>query len=302
LSQTVSSENHGGPGTVISDTREFIMLEEALLSMATELKERIHRTREGRRRLEAVLKGMNEAVFAMGEGLMLRLVNPKARLLFRMTEPGSGDGTGGAGVSLLEATHSTELKKTALRVLAERIPLESELRLHHAGEDPSSRWSPEARFRRELCFRVFAGPLAGARGSIERVVMVLEDITRLVRLEEVRWDFVANVSHELRTPIQLVKGYAETLLDSFPEPSAGTGTDHSVSPASSPGREGLSALRRGIEIIAKNARTMENLTNDLLSLAALEDGDRGSEMEDRNIGELFEEAASSVTPLAEKKK
>jgi two-component system phosphate regulon sensor histidine kinase PhoR len=299
LSRTVSSENHEGPLTLISNTREFVMLEEALLSMAAELKERIRRTREERRRLEAVLNGMNEAVFAMDKGLRLRLVNPRARLLFRIPEPDSGDGTGEAGVSLLEATGSTELEKTALRVLAEQAPLESELRLHHAGEDPPSRRAPEGGFRRELCFRVFAGPLSGLEGNIEGVVMVLEDITRLVRLEEVRRDFVANVSHELRTPIQLVKGYAETLLDSFPEPSAEISAER---PVSSAGGEAFSALRRGIEIIAKNALTMENLTNDLLSLAALEDGGRGPETEDRNIAELLEEAAASVGPLGEKKK
>jgi two-component system phosphate regulon sensor histidine kinase PhoR len=298
LSQTVSAESHDhrGPEAPISDIREFVLLEEALLSMAAELKERIRQAREERRRLEAVLNGMNEAVLAMDDRLRLRLVNPRARLLFRIPEPDSGGPAG--GLSLLEATGSTELEKTALRVLAERAPLESELRLHHTGE---ARRTPEAGFRRELCFRVFAGPLAGAEGNAEGVVMVLEDITRLVRLEEVRRDFVSNVSHELRTPIQLVKGYAETLLDSFPEPSAETSVDRLVLSASSPGGETFSSLRRGIEIIAKNARTMENLTNDLLSLAALEDGGRGPEMEDRNIAEILEEAAVSVRPLAEKK-
>jgi two-component system phosphate regulon sensor histidine kinase PhoR len=302
LSRAVSGENHGGPVPLISNTREFIMLEKALLSMAAELKERVRRAREERRRLEAVLNGMNEAVFAMDEGLTLRLVNPRARLLFRMPEPDSGDLAGDAGLSLLEATRSTELEKTALRVLAERTSLESELRLHHTAEDPPSRRAPEAGFRRELCFRVFAGPLAGPEGGVEGVVMVLEDITRLVRLEEVRRDFVANVSHELRTPIQLVKGYAETLLDSFPEIPAETAADRPFLPVSPPGREALPALRRGIEIIVKNALTMENLTNDLLSLAALEDGGRGPEMERRNIAEILEEAVASVKPLAEKKK
>jgi two-component system phosphate regulon sensor histidine kinase PhoR len=296
LSRAVSGENHEAPGTLISNTREFIVLEEALLSMAAELKERVRRTREERRRLEAVLNGMHEAVFAMDQRLRLRLVNPRARLLFRMPEDDSG--AGGEGLSLLEATGSTELEKTALRVLAERAPLESELRLHQAGEDP--RRAPEGGFRRELCFRVFAGPLAGAEGGVEGVVMVLEDITRLVRLEEVRRDFVANVSHELRTPIQLVKGYAETLLDSFPASPGETAAGQPHSPGS-PGGEALPALRRGVEIIARNARTMENLTNDLLSLAALEDGGRGPEMERRNLAELLEEAAVSVRPLAEKK-
>ena len=43
--------------------------------------------------------------------------------------------------------------------------------------------------------------------------MVLNDITRLRRLENVRRDFVANVSHEIRTPITSIKGFVETLRD-----------------------------------------------------------------------------------------
>jgi two-component system, OmpR family, phosphate regulon sensor histidine kinase PhoR len=44
-------------------------------------------------------------------------------------------------------------------------------------------------------------------------ILVLNDITRIKRLERVRRDFVANVSHELRTPITLIKGFIETLED-----------------------------------------------------------------------------------------
>src|SRR5690606_40388799 len=50
-------------------------------------------------------------------------------------------------------------------------------------------------------------------------VVVLNDVTRLRRLEKVRQEFVANVSHELKTPITSIKGYVETILagDMSPE-------------------------------------------------------------------------------------
>ena len=44
-------------------------------------------------------------------------------------------------------------------------------------------------------------------------LVVLNDVTRLRRLETIRRDFVANVSHELKTPITSIKGFVETLLD-----------------------------------------------------------------------------------------
>ena len=49
-------------------------------------------------------------------------------------------------------------------------------------------------------------------GDDERLLMV-RDITRLHRLEQMRRDFVANVSHELRTPLTVLNGYLETYAD-----------------------------------------------------------------------------------------
>ncbi|NIQ11732.1 MAG: PAS domain-containing sensor histidine kinase, partial [Gammaproteobacteria bacterium] len=43
-------------------------------------------------------------------------------------------------------------------------------------------------------------------------LVVLNDTTRLQRLENIRRDFVANVSHELKTPITAIKGSVETLI------------------------------------------------------------------------------------------
>ncbi len=42
-------------------------------------------------------------------------------------------------------------------------------------------------------------------------LVVVRDVTQLVRLEQVRRDFVANVSHELRTPLTVVHGYLDMM-------------------------------------------------------------------------------------------
>ena len=44
----------------------------------------------------------------------------------------------------------------------------------------------------------------------DRRLLMLRDVTRDVRLEQMRKDFVANASHELRSPLTVVAGYLET--------------------------------------------------------------------------------------------
>jgi two-component system phosphate regulon sensor histidine kinase PhoR len=79
---------------------------------------------------------------------------------------------------------------------------------------------------------------------------VFHDITELVRLEQVRRDFVANASHELRTPLAAIRGFTETLL-SNPELD--------------------DADRRSyLEIVDRHARRLGNLVNDLLELSRIE--------------------------------
>jgi len=82
------------------------------------------------------------------------------------------------------------------------------------------------------------------------VLVVLQDVTRLRRLERVRRDFVANVSHELKTPITSIKGFVETLLD-------GAMNDPND-------------LERFLRIVASQADRLNDIIEDLLTLSRLE--------------------------------
>ncbi len=45
----------------------------------------------------------------------------------------------------------------------------------------------------------------------DQLMLVVRDISNLMRLEQVRRDFVANVSHELRTPLTVLHGYLDMI-------------------------------------------------------------------------------------------
>ena len=87
--------------------------------------------------------------------------------------------------------------------------------------------------------------------SDELWLLVARDVSKLMRLEQMRRDFVANVSHELRTPLTVVHGYLDML-----DP-----TEH---PDWAPM---LSEMQR-------QSQRMTQLVEDLLTLSRLEAQDR----------------------------
>ncbi|MEN3001541.1 MAG: ATP-binding protein [Armatimonadota bacterium] len=73
-------------------------------------------------------------------------------------------------------------------------------------------------FPRERHVIASVWPLVDEDGTELFAVMLL-DRTELVRLEQVRRDFVANVSHEFRTPLASIRSLAETILEDASMPA-----------------------------------------------------------------------------------
>jgi two-component system phosphate regulon sensor histidine kinase PhoR len=85
----------------------------------------------------------------------------------------------------------------------------------------------------------------------ERLLLVtLDDLTPLRRVEEMRADFVANASHELRTPLAALSGFIDTLQG--------------------PARDDTEARARFLAIMQAQATRMARLIDDLLSLSRIE--------------------------------
>jgi two-component system phosphate regulon sensor histidine kinase PhoR len=93
---------------------------------------------------------------------------------------------------------------------------------------------------------VLHDPDGGCIGAL----LVMNDITRLKKLENLRSEFVSNVSHEIKTPLTAIKASVETLLE----------TD--------PGKDEMAQL---LKIIGRHTERLTSIVDDILSLSKLED-------------------------------
>lgn len=167
---------------------------------------------------------------------------------------------------LLEIIRNHEVDRLAKEILDKGEPAEVELRLF-----PTS----------PRLFRVHGAPIIGEQGRIVGAVLSLRDITELRRLEQMRTEFVANVSHELRTPLTSIRGFVETLLE-------GPLEDQKIS-------------RRFLEIINSEARRLQQLIEDLLTLSRLEHHTPEPVTKGASLKQALDRVLEVVRPLAQEK-
>ncbi|GKV54575.1 hypothetical protein NCCP2222_05220 [Sporosarcina sp. NCCP-2222] len=129
---------------------------------------------------------------------------------------------------------------------------------------------------------VYGAPVIGRHGNWLGIIIVMHNITELIRLEEVRKDFVANVSHELRTPITSIKGFAETLLD---------GALASPEVAS-----------EFLGIILKESDRLKLLVDDLLELSGIEQEGFQISLQPIVLASVLEDAIKIVSGSMERKR
>jgi two-component system phosphate regulon sensor histidine kinase PhoR len=209
---------------------ELGALGRALNVMVLRLREQIANIEAERVKATAILDGMVEGVIAVDGQEGVLLMNERARAMF-----GVGHGRG-EGKPFLEVIRNADLHEIFRSGRTAGGVFRRELRLIH----PVDR-----------TLRVTAVPLRLA-GEDPGLVMVVDDVTELRRLEQVRTEFIANVSHELRTPLTAIQGYLETLLSGALEE-----------------RENA---RRFVEIAFRHTERLGRLLNDLTDLSNIELG------------------------------
>ena len=112
------------------------------------------------------------------------------------------------------------------------------------------------------------------------VMVLIQDITEHVKLDNMRKEFVADVSHELKTPITSIMGYADTLLE----------TDHDKA-----------IETKFLGVISSEAKRMSKLVKDLLSLSRFDSNKTNIVKEEFDLGELAKKCQEKLQIEIDKK-
>jgi two-component system phosphate regulon sensor histidine kinase PhoR len=172
---------------------ELASLTRALNSMAGTLDERLRLITQQRNELNTILSSMSEGVIAVDAKEKVISINPAAAEILGIQNQNT------EGQWLHDIVRNSTLQRFVTQILSSCTKVETTFNL--PGVDG------------EIVIHASGVVLNNGPHGSQGAVLVLNDITRIVRLENARKDFVANVSHELRTPLTSIKGFLETIRD-----------------------------------------------------------------------------------------
>ena len=127
---------------------------------------------------------------------------------------------------------------------------------------------------RSVSALVNATPIHAEDGTVESVMVTVQDLAPLEAIDRMRAEFLGMVSHELRTPLAAIKGSTTTVL----------GTPQSFGPAET---------QQFFRIIDEQADRMSGLIGDLLDAGRIDTGTLSVAPEPTEVGELVEQARTA---------
>lgn len=220
----------------------------AIGMMTTEIKENIKEVSRQKKQIETILLHMTDGIIAFNMEGRVILVNPAATRLLRI---------------MPEDDNFQKIFKN----LNVDINMEKIIYL----DDWTS--SEERISIGDKHINLFFAPLKDELDRPAGVMVVIQDITEHVKLDNMRKEFVADVSHELKTPITSIMGYADTLLE---------------------GEYDKETQDKFLNVIATEARRMAKLVTDLLALSRFDNNQVNVEKEEFDLGELVKRCQEKV--------
>ena len=224
--------------------------------MTTELKQNLNEMGKQKKQIETILLHMTDGIIAFDmEGNIIH-INP-------------------AAIQLLNLDSKTDRNFDKIfRKLHADINLEKIVYLEN--------WtSSEQRLNiGEKYVNLLFAPFQDESDKPAGVIVVIQDITEHVKLDNMRKEFVADVSHELKTPITSIMGYADTLLESEYDKEMQT---------------------KFLGVISSEARRMAKLVTDLLTLSRYDNKKITKEEAEFDLGDLTKKCIERLKFEIEKK-
>jgi two-component system, OmpR family, phosphate regulon sensor histidine kinase PhoR len=222
-------------------------------NMADRLQNTVEEAMDKQNRLEAILKSMDSGVIAVDRNYRVIMINPYAKKIFGVDKDIIGH-------NLMDYIRNFELED----ILKNNKETYQEIKII---------WPKE----REL--RIRTADIINESGYIGTVAVV-QDITDVKKLENMRSQFLANASHELKTPLTSIKGFAETLK--YVEDSE--------------------TKDKFLDIINDEAERLTRLINDILILADIESNkDIKNEIVKFDINEAIKDVYNLMKNTADNK-
>ena len=176
------------PTDLPKDIPSIEELSNAVAALNSELHQKLAETEAEGARLAAVLEQLPDGILISNAQGQVEFVNPAANELL------SEDGRNLVGRTIAEALRYHQFIEV-WQASKESGKLQTEVL--------------ELPYQRGFLQIVVAPDQYAPGGSL----LLVQDLTRLRRLETVRRDFISNLSHELRTPLASLKALTETLRD-----------------------------------------------------------------------------------------
>ncbi len=247
-----------------NNSKEITELSHSLNNMAQQISSRLNTIIEQRNELEAVFSSMTDGVLAIAADHKIIRINRAAADFFQI------DADVVQSVPFEGVIRNQQLQRFFNEALHETDSSERKLTLTEKGE--------------QISLRCKTHPLYN--GEEERLgsLVVMNNMTRMNQLENIRQDFVANVSHELKTPITAIRGYVETLLDGTMENEP-------------------EEAKRFLQIIHRQGVRLDAIVDDLLTLARIEETGEKNDMPMRReaIAPILETALQTCLVKAKQK-
>ncbi len=230
-------------------------LTDAFDTMNNGLKENLNEVTRQKNQIETILLHMNDGIIAFNmEGNIIH-INPAAKQLLDISDKQNN-------FEKIFSHIDETINMERLIYLEDWTTSESKVQIN------------------DKYLKLFFAPFKDENNRPSGIIVLIQDITEHVKLDNMRKEFIADVSHELKTPLTSIMGYAETLSEME--------YDKEIQD-------------KFLNVITTEAVRMTKLVNDLLTLSKHDDTNTKWEKTEFDLGELVKKCQEYLQIEMEKK-